>query len=176
MEQARPSRGFTLIELMIVIAILGVLASVAIPNFLKFIMRAKTTEATMSVRKLFDGSVAYYLTDRYGPTGAPIPNQFPGSVGPMPSPATIGPQKVETGIALWDAQPSWVALNFAIEDAHYFAYQYRSDGQDNASNFTAYAFGNLDGDANFSTFGRLAHVVDATVVGSPGMLIDRELD
>jgi len=176
MEQARPSRGFTLIELMIVIAILGVLASVAIPNFLKFIMRAKTTEATMSVRKLFDGSVAYYLTDRYGPTGAPIPNQFPGSVGPMPSPAAIGPQKVETGIAVWDAQPSWVALNFAIEDPHYFSYQYRSDGQNNASNFTAYAFGNLDGDANFSTFGRVAHVVDATVVGSPGMLITRELD
>ncbi len=176
MEQAPPSRGFTLIELMIVIAILGVMASVAIPNFLKFIMRAKTTEATMSVRKLFDGSVAYYLTDRYGPTGAPIPNQFPGSVGPMPSPATLGPQKVETSIVIWDAQPSWVALNFAIEDPHYFAYQYRSDGQNNASNFTAYAFGNLDGDANFSTFGRLAHVVDATVVGSPGMLIDRELD
>ena len=176
MKQAHSSRGFTLIELMIVIAILGVIASVAIPNFLKYIMRAKTTEATMNVRKLFDGSVAYYLTDRYGPTGAPIPNQFPGSVGPMPSPATLGPQKVVTDVELWDAQPSWVALNFAIEDAHYFAYQYRSDGQNNASNFTAYAFGNLDGDSHFSTFGRLAHVVDAAVVGSPGMLISGELD
>jgi type IV pilus assembly protein PilA len=176
MKQAPPSRGFSLIELMIVIAILGVIASVAIPNFLKFMIRAKTTEATMSVRKLFDGSVAYFLTDRFGPTGAPIPNQFPGSVGPMPNPATLGPQKVVTGVALWDAQPSWMALNFAFEDAHYFAYQYRSDGQNNASTFTAYAFGNLDGDANFSTFGRLAPVVDAAVIGSPGMLINQELD
>jgi type IV pilus assembly protein PilA len=176
MKQAPPSRGFSLIELMIVIAILGVIASVAIPNFLKFMIRAKTTEATMSVRKLFDGSVAYFLTDRFGPTGAPIPNQFPGSVGPMPNPATLGPQKVVTGVALWDAQPSWMALNFAFEDAHYFAYQYRSDGQNNASTFTAYAFGNLDGDANFSTFGRFAHVVDAAVIGSPGMLINQELD
>lgn len=172
----RAKRGFTLIELMIVIAILGVIASVAIPNFLKYIMRAKTTEATMNVRKLFDGSAAYYLTDRYGPTGAPIPNQFPASVGPMPSPATLGPQKVATSVTLWDAQPSWVALNFAIEDAHYFAYQYRSEGENNTSNFTAYAFGNLDGDANFSTFGRLAYVVDAAIVGSPGMLISGELD
>lgn len=176
MNQVSYSRGFTLIELMIVIAILGVLAAVAMPNFLKFMMRAKTTEATMSVRKLFDGSVAYYLTDRYGPTGTPIPNQFPSSVGPMPNPATLGPTKVVTGVELWDAQPSWIALNFAIEDAHYFAYQYRSDGENDASNFTAYAFGNLDGDANFSTFGRLAQVVDATVVGSPGMLISQELD
>jgi hypothetical protein len=69
-----------------------------------------------------------------------------------------------------------MALNFAFEDAHYFAYQYRSDGQNNASTFTAYAFGNLDGDANFSTFGRFAHVVDAAVIGSPGMLINQELD
>lgn len=176
MKQGPPSRGFSLIELMIVIAILGVIASVAIPNFLKFMIRAKTTEATMSVRKLFDGSVAYFLTDRYGPTGAPIPNQFPSSVGPMPNPAALGPQKVVTGVALWDAQPSWMALNFAFEDAHYFAYQYRSEGQNNASTFTAYAYGNLDGDANFSTFGRLAHVVDAAVIGSPGMLINQELD
>lgn len=176
MFQVRKERGFTLIELMIVVAILGILASVAIPNFLKYIMRAKTTEATMNVRKLFDGSAAYYLTDRYGPTGAPIPNQFPGSVGPMPSPTSLGPQRVVTSVELWDAQPSWVALNFAIEDAHYFAYQYRSDGQNNQSTFTAYAFGNLDGDANFSTFGRMAHVEDATVVGSPGMLISGELD
>ena len=176
MRPSREKRGFTLIELMIVIAILGVIASVAIPNFLKYIMRAKTTEATMNVRKLFDGSVAYYLTDRYGPTGAPIPNQFPSSVGPMPSPSALGPQKVRTGVEIWDAQPSWVALNFAIEDAHYFAYQYRSDGVNNDSNFTAYAFGNLDGDTNFSTFGRLAHVESAAVVGSPGMLISGELD
>lgn len=176
MKQAPLSRGFSLIELMIVIAILGVIASVAIPSFLKFMIRAKTTEATMGVRKLFDGSVAYYLTDRYGPTGAPIPNQFPGSVGPMPSPAALGPQKVVTGAAKWDAHPSWMALNFAFEDAHYFAYQYRSEGQNNDSTFTAYAYGNLDGDSNFSTFGRLAHAVDAAVIGSPGMLINQELD
>ena len=52
------TRGFTLIEMMIVVAIMGLLAAIAIPAFTKYIRRSKTSEAVMNLRKLFDGSVA----------------------------------------------------------------------------------------------------------------------
>jgi len=52
--------GFTLIELMIVVAILGILAAIAIPAFVTYVRRAKSAEATDQVKKLFDAASTYY--------------------------------------------------------------------------------------------------------------------
>jgi type IV pilus assembly protein PilA len=49
------SRGFTLIELMIVVAIIGILAAIAIPNFLRFQARARQSEANSNLKTLFTG-------------------------------------------------------------------------------------------------------------------------
>ncbi len=53
-------RGFTLVELMIVVAILGVLAVVAIPTFINYFRKAKTTEATEALNKIKKGPESYY--------------------------------------------------------------------------------------------------------------------
>ena len=53
-------RGFTLIELMIVVAIIGILAALAIPNFIRFQARSKQSEAKANLKSLFTAQRSWY--------------------------------------------------------------------------------------------------------------------
>jgi type IV pilus assembly protein PilA len=51
--------GFSLIELMIVVAIIGILATIAIPNFQRFQLKARQSEAKTSLSAIFTGEKAF---------------------------------------------------------------------------------------------------------------------
>ena len=69
------TKGFTLIELMIVVAIIGILAAIAVPNFVKFQCRAKQSEARSNLTAIFVVEEAYRAEyDRYVGTGSGVPD------------------------------------------------------------------------------------------------------
>jgi type IV pilus assembly protein PilA len=67
MSMLKGKKGFTLIELMIVVAIIGILAAIAIPNFLKFQAKSKQSEAKSNLGAIYTGQIAYLgETNSYG--------------------------------------------------------------------------------------------------------------
>ncbi len=150
--------GFTLIELMIVVAIIGVLAAIAIPAFINYVKRSKTSEAGSNLKAMFTGASAYYQNEN-----APRGLVAAGAVAPAATACTVlaqvaGAVPTESKQSVdFSILPSYVALGFASSDPLY--YQYHVIGSDGscgnapASNlYTFQAQGDLDGDATFSTF------------------------
>src|SRR2546422_8371587 len=59
-NRIKGDQGFTLIELMIVVAIIGILAAIAIPNFMTYQAKARQSEAKVNLGGVFTTATSYF--------------------------------------------------------------------------------------------------------------------
>ena len=154
----KQDKGFTLIELMIVVTIIGILAVVAGPELMKYQTRAKTSEAIQNVSKIADGARAYYLAEQTNRQGQLLQKTFPTTVNATPdgyacqgsSPFKHDPRDYSTPETFGNA--SWQGLQFAVSKPFLYSYSFLASGEGQNSTFTARAEGDLDCDGVSSLF------------------------
>jgi len=119
--------GFTLIELMIVVAIIGILAAIAIPNFLRFQLKAKSSEGKTNLAAIRTAEQSYY--SEFG-------NYVSAAAEPAVGTLTSSKQSFSTNAG-------FNTLGWSPEGRVYFSY---GVGSDDGTGFLATAMADIDAD------------------------------
>ena len=133
--------AFTLIELMIVVALIGALASLAVPSFRTYQMKAKRSEAFGNLASLAQMQKTYFA-------------EFGSFVGTAPEPSSTtaqNPTSIKRSVAPVSA--AFSTLGWTPEGDVFFDYDSRVPGFGNctcSACFTATAYGDLDASGSLS--------------------------
>ncbi len=156
LRKLRNRKGFTLVELMIVVAIIGILAAIAIPNFLNFRLKAKTSEAKSNLGAIRSTEVAHYAEW----------DVYVGNQGYTPTGNRTGNG---SKIAWVPIITRFSILGFAPEGRVFFDYNLEPavDYPTQAQGFTSRAQGDLDADSTLSYFIISDSTTDIQHTGAP---------